>query len=529
MKVRIITIVILVGLLAFLWLSGTAQGKTSSQLHAELETLQDQAADIAADGAALQAELDANAQETRSTIEQKSAIDQAIHNTEAQIQNAEAQLQCVSLLIAQSQSDLEAAQQEQQALQEAYRQRLRAMEENGDVSYWAVLFGASSFQDLLSRIDMIHEVAEADQAMLRSLQEKADEVAAQQETLRQELDEQAAIRAELEAMEATLETQRAQADELLLALLADEAALSEEYQKNLEREDALNLIRFNHSSPEFKVRGGETFAQVQARIRETVFRLAAAHPGQTIALFSHGTAIRCLQAAIRGLGPGEMDGLGHSDNTAVTCLEIQGDQARIVFENDNSHLPEEISTLARQKWWKERDGGGGDANLWFRPLNMKKEAERFRAARHEAWQNIHGTSVPFDGDGFVKDALRCWKQDPHKAVMWAMRRDEPAGILQLDLERDAAQGVGYIPFFYMMPQLRCQGLGVQLLGQAVSTFRPLGRTRLRLRCAPDNLRAQRFYQKYGFVKVGEAQGSRVPLDILEKDIGYTVKEDWMNL
>ena len=297
----------------------------------------------------------------------------------------------------------------------------------------------------------------------------------------------------------------------------------------LEREDALNLIRFNHCAPEFKVRGGETFAQVQARIKETVFQLAAAHPGQTIALFSHGTAIRCLQAAIRGLGPGEMDGLGHSDNTAVTCLEIQGDQARIVFENDNSHLPEEISTLARQKWWKERDGGGGDANLWFRPLNMKKEAERFRAARHEAWQNIHGTSVPFDGDGFVKDALRCWKQDPHKAVMWAMRRDEPAGILHLDLERDADQGVGYIPFFYMMPQLRCQGLGVQLLGQAVSTFRPLGRTRLRLRCAPDNLRAQRFYQKYGFVKVGEAQGSRVPLDILEKDIGYTVKEDWMNL
>ena len=297
----------------------------------------------------------------------------------------------------------------------------------------------------------------------------------------------------------------------------------------LEREDALNLIRFNHSAPEFRVRGGETFAQVQERIKKTVFQLAAAHPGQTIALFSHGTAIRCLQAAIRGLGPGQMDGLGHSDNTAVTCLEIEGERARIVFENDNSHLPEEISTLARQKWWKERDGGSGDANLWFRPLNMKKEADRYRTARHEAWRDIHGMSVPFDGDGFVKDALRCWKQDPNKAVMWAMRRDEPAGMLQLDLERDAARGVGYIPFFYMMPQIRCQGLGVQLLGQAVSTFRPLGCTRLRLRCAPDNGRAQRFYQKHGFVKVGEEQGARVPLDILEKDIGYTVNEDWMNL
>lgn len=48
-----------------------------------------------------------------------------------------------------------------------------------------------------------------------------------------------------------------------------------------------------------------------------------------------------------------MDGLGHSDNTAVTCLEVEGERTRIVFENDNSHLPDEISTLARQRWWKE--------------------------------------------------------------------------------------------------------------------------------------------------------------------------------
>lgn len=115
----------------------------------------------------------------------------------------------------------------------------------------------------------------------------------------------------------------------------------------LERCDAMNLIRFNHSSPDFRVEGGETFAQVQARLKGAVLRLAAAHPGQTIALFSHGTAIRCLQGALRGLGPGEMDGLGHSDNTAVTCLEVEGDTARTVFENDNSHLPDEISTLAR--------------------------------------------------------------------------------------------------------------------------------------------------------------------------------------
>ena len=104
--------------------------------------------------------------------------------------------------------------------------------------------------------------------------------------------------------------------------------------------------------------------------------------------------------------------------------------------------------------------------------------------------------------------------------MQVMLRDTPAGVLQLNLRRDADKGVGSIPFFYMLPDFRRRGLGVQLLGQAVSTYRPLGRKYLRLRCAPDNHVAQRFYQKYGFHKIGEDPGSRVPLDIMEKYIGY---------
>ena len=245
-----------------------------------------------------------------------------------------------------------------------------------------------------------------------------------------------------------------------------------------------------------------------------------------MAVFSHGTLIRNTLAAFLGYGYGseEMRKLGHSDNTAVTCLEVEGERTRTVFENDNSHLPDEISTLARQRWWKERDGTSGDANLWFRPLNLKKEGTVYRTARHEAWQDVNGPAVPFDGDAFQRDALRCWKRAPERAVMCAMQRDETAGLLQMDLDRGAAEGVGYIPFLYMDPAHRRQGLGVQLLGQAVSTYRPLGRDRLRLCCAPDNGIAQRFYQKYGFVKMGEEPGARGPLDVLEKYIGFEAKE-----
>ncbi len=84
----------------------------------------------------------------------------------------------------------------------------------------------------------------------------------------------------------------------------------------------------------------------------------------------------------------------------------------------------------------------------------------YRTARHEAWQDVNGPAVPFDGDAFQRDALRCWKRAPERAVMCAMQRDETAGLLQMDLDRGAAEGVGYIPFLYMDPAHRRQGLGV---------------------------------------------------------------------
>lgn len=286
--------------------------------------------------------------------------------------------------------------------------------------------------------------------------------------------------------------------------------------------DPLRLSQFNHAHPDFFVEGGETFAQVQARMLSAVREIAGAHPGQTVAIFSHGTAIRCLQAAVRGLGPGEMDALGHSDNTAVTCLESGGDgDLRLVCENDNTHLPEEISTLARQKWWKSKESSLADANLWFRPLDLEREEEVYLSAREEAWRDIHGPEIPFDGALYLADARRCWQQDRLKAVVAAMLGDRMAGLLQLDLEFGAEEGAGFIPFVYMTPQFRKKGLGVQLIGQAVSVFRPLGRDRLRLRCAPDNGVAQRFYKKYGFARIGQTAGpGGVPLDLLEKYIGY---------
>ena len=285
------------------------------------------------------------------------------------------------------------------------------------------------------------------------------------------------------------------------------------------RTDAQQLAWFNTTDRRWKVEGGESFAELRERISAAIRQIAHNHPGETVAVVSHGTAIRNALAVFQGLSIEESASLPHSDNTAVSLLEFDGDEVRVVFHDDGSHLPEEISTFAKQRWWKQDTGSLADANMWFRPLDMEREADFYRQCRGEAWLNIHGSPAHYAEEGFYQDALAQWRYD-RRAVTCAMLGDELAGLLQLDLQRHAEKGIGYIPFVYMMPSHRKQGLGVQLLGQAVSVYRPLGRRYLRLRCAPDNLVAQRFYKRYGFYRVGSAEGTRVPLDLLEKSIGY---------
>ena len=279
------------------------------------------------------------------------------------------------------------------------------------------------------------------------------------------------------------------------------------------------LDRFNRSDPTWTAPRGEGLGELGERVERALRRIAAAHPDQTVAVFSHGTAIRQALARIKGIPPEEWHGLRHSDNTAVSCLKWDGAAFQLAFEGDNSHLDPAISTLARQSWWRRDGKRAEDVNLWFRPIRWDTERELYLGARRDAWESTHGLEIPFDGAGFLRDAQKHLDQSPW-GVTVAMAGEEPVGLLQLDQERYSTDNAGYIPFCYMNPQRREQNLGVQLVGQAVSYFRPLGRDRLRLRCAPYNDRAQHFYRKHGFVKIGEETGSRVPLDIMEKYIGY---------
>lgn len=265
-------------------------------------------------------------------------------------------------------------------------------------------------------------------------------------------------------------------------------------------------------SPRWAPPEGETFQQVSDRITPAFFRIAREHPGQTVAVFSHAMAICCLQSALRGTHPSQVTGLPLGENTAVSCYEVQGDKFRILFENDASHLPPEAATLALRK--KTEALYGPSPMVWFRNMDLAQEARDYAEARQDAWAGIHGSLRGFDGEGFLAKAQADTQWDP-RSLQRAMWEDRPVGILQLATLQKVGNGVGHIPFLYVSAPFRHRGIGLQLIGQAASTYQAMGRKSLQLQCAPENEGAQRFYRRCGFVKKGQVPGAQGPVDLLE--------------
>lgn len=283
------------------------------------------------------------------------------------------------------------------------------------------------------------------------------------------------------------------------------------------RTDPDRLMGFQTCSPDFRAPGGESYEELRTRVSGTILKLAARHPGETIGVSTHYIALRSALSVFHGYRVEEINQkVPKCDNTGVTCLDVEDGRVQVVFECDASHLTPELSTLGKQTWKQTSNLADPACNLWYRPWDPAGERALYLRFRKETWERVH-PGQPFDGEGFYDQALRAAQENPW-AVVCAMQGDRVAGLLQMELHRYQEEGAGFIYFYYVTPEAREHGLGVQLLGQAVSTFRPLGRDKIRLRCSPDNRQGMHFYEKYGFVPLGPAPDSQVPLLLLEKRI-----------
>ena len=236
---------------------------------------------------------------------------------------------------------------------------------------------------------------------------------------------------------------------------------------------------FGHDPVRWNTAGSEEYSHVQERMRNCLGDIGRRHDGGSVAVFSHGFAIRALLCKLKGVPSHKTDLIPYCDNTAVTLLRVDNEEFTIEYEGDNSHLKNDMSTFAKQTWWRDRK-------------ERKSEDLRYEPYNDSFAEELYG---PHYLDGYPSQVA--------DIKLTAFLDDMPAGMLGLDTGRESNDNIGWISQIYIRPELRRMYYGVQLLGQAVSVYRKLCRESVRLETAVDSP-AMSFCANYGFSKINES-------------------------
>ena len=225
----ILAVVMILSLIAGV-LPSLVNAKSISELQSQVDKLKEEQKEINSQINELEGQLSDNLDDMEAIVAQKNTIDKEVFMLHSQMANLNEQIAAYSRLIADKQDELDEAQAKLDALNEKNKERIRAMEEDGNLTYWSVLFKANDFADLLDRLDMMQEIAAADRRRLEEMSEAAKEVADAKAVLETERAAMEETKKELEESEKKLEEKRAEADKLLAELVAT----GEEYQKLLD-------------------------------------------------------------------------------------------------------------------------------------------------------------------------------------------------------------------------------------------------------------------------------------------------------
>lgn len=184
----------------------------------------------------LQSKLNALAGNRAKVLEQRKLLDEQASITANEISNVETQIRQYAALITQSEAELAEAEQKEADQYELFCKRVRAMEKESKLDYWSVLFHATSFPDLLTRLDAVNDVMNADQRIMDELEALQADITARKENLESNKAESESAKAALVTKKKTLDNQRAEAVALMKSLDASKAEYQSVYDE-LEAEE----------------------------------------------------------------------------------------------------------------------------------------------------------------------------------------------------------------------------------------------------------------------------------------------------
>ena len=115
--------------------------------------------------------------------------------------------------------------------EESFGERLRALQHRGPMSYMDVLFGATSFSDLLMRISLIDDIVSHDKGIIDEISALKSEEVAAKDALETKQGEQEEARGLIVSEQNRISALASKQQALMNEITADKAAYQKEYEK----------------------------------------------------------------------------------------------------------------------------------------------------------------------------------------------------------------------------------------------------------------------------------------------------------
>ena len=235
-KIKKIFVTLITLVMIFTMLPTSAFAVTQS----EIDQLKKERDAIAANRREKQAIVDSLESEHASILERKLALDQRNNYTIDQMELNAEEIALYDEMIAEKSQEVDAALKLENEQLERYRERVRAMEENGNYGFLALILNATSLGELLTVVDDIGEIMESDRQLEEeyvAAREKTEAVKQEYEEYKAEIQEkQAALRDEQVQLEKDIE----EATDLIRELEGDIENRQEEIDAIAAAQDAAN-------------------------------------------------------------------------------------------------------------------------------------------------------------------------------------------------------------------------------------------------------------------------------------------------
>lgn len=209
----------------------SAMGASVGDIQSKINTLKGKNKDLASQRSNLKNELKSIQADKNAAVNKRKNLEQQINYLQEEIDNLTAQLEQYAALIVEKEQEVADNEAREAAQFALFQKQCRAMEKEGTVTYWSILFAADSFADLLDKVNTINAIADYNQGVCDQLQAAREALQQAKAELEAAEAETEAAKAQRESAQTELEGQKREVQALIKEIAADEKATQAEIDK----------------------------------------------------------------------------------------------------------------------------------------------------------------------------------------------------------------------------------------------------------------------------------------------------------